>query len=598
MSIFGDDEDFELTPGGDEGAPKPAKQAPRATSPAPRGTQGGSKLPPRVPRPAAIGSQDKRPARSPMPKPSSPDRKSTLPPSPRQNRVPLEQPIQREVPRERVEEAFLPPAATQGYADPVVEEYEDYGIEVNGSHNDNAFGYEEDHSNSHYDQDILVEEDLPESISNARYEEPVAYYDDEEPIRSSRRSYHDVEEDYPKPITSSRRTPRVQFVEEDLYEDIYDDSDDEEVVPEPARSRRTSSDKARTKNSPKNAQRSKSPKEAKKARGKKKKGDSEEIEVSRFSGGRKKVLIVNGAVIAVVLSILGFGLNSILNPPAIPSQDDVKGLVSEQLNLTAFDKEGGRAFVSAFAREYFTIDPEMDADKAARLAAFTDEGVASNIATSLTTLTGLKQNISGEPQITNIRAIDDSNAIYNVGVKIGNKWVYIDVPVFYDARNLAYAVSDVPSFTPPPTVAKIGLATDEAFEVDAALTDSTQPNIESFFAAWTASDDEALGRYITGDANSTTRAGLQNTVYYMELKSYVVEAKEEADPTQGERQAIAEVAFGNTAKDPALTYTQTFELELYQQPDDRWYVADITPSETAYQPVELDDTGAPIVETE
>lgn len=607
MSIFDDNEDFELAPGGDDARvekkpvrtpptpPRPAvttrkpptRRPPVSPSPAPtppvrpnpvQPRTNTTPTAPRVRKPESIAPAPKTTGLRPAPKPyipapkAEPEYEEML----HMTTVPVQEPKQQqwveetyedvEIPQQhqqREEETYqnvdqyrdvetdvhetLPPAATEGYERP---SYED---SVTDQHN--SFGYDDARPIRHTEVD---EERLPQSLRQRQYAEDEGY---------------------------RRRTP-INIAEEDEEEEEY------KPTKRPSRSSKPSSGKGKTSTKRNATSNKKSKKKSGGLFGKKSTTvdeDGEELPPSRFFGGRKKVLIVNCVAGAVILGVLGFGLNSIFNPPYVPSPNDMKGLVAEQLNITKFDKDGGRAIVSAFTKEYLSVDQSTSTKKSDRLEAFTTETVASAINSSTSTTTGWKQSVAGEPYIVDIEAIDDANAVYNVGAKLGNKWVYLDIPVFYDERNLSYTISGVPSFTPPPTVATLGAKKPDEISNDGAVSDKTKENITSFFRTWAASDAEGLGRYITGDADAETRGGLQGTVAFLNLKSYTVETKKLEDPTEKTRRAFAVVEWGNSSKGPAMKYEQTFELELFRQPDDRWYVADITPVQNIYAPVELSD---------
>lgn len=559
MSVFGDSEDFDLPSGGDEApalgaAPKEKVTPTPVSDPAPG-----------IKRPAPTLGRPTRPSVS-APAPQRPVQESTapevepevqaapvqrqhgLPPSPRLNTpsTVAKPDYNHSVPANKdTESSQLPPAVTQSepdrYSQPLIQDRR------------NSFGYDD--------------------IKPAR--KPL------EDVPSSVRTYDADEYESQSSIIQRDRLPLV--VEED------ESADREHETGVPTSSKRSmfgkGSTAAKTK---KKTSFSLNPLGSKKP-----KVSDDNTEESaffpkgNFAGGRSRVLLTNGIALAFLAGILGVGIYPILNPPAIPSQTDVRALVADQLNLTEFDKDGGRALVSAFVKEYFTFTDESGGvTRADRLTPFMDESLASTLATSTMSTTGTTQAVTDEPYITGIRALDDANAVYNVGVKIGNRWLYVDIPVFYDKRTLAYSISGVPAFTPPPSIAQVGQPSDESMDVDTALQQETEANIISFFKAWAASDSEALSRYITGDADAETRAGLQRTVSFGELTSYEVETKDAEDPTENTRKALATVSWNNSATNPNLSYRQTFELELYRQPDDRWYVADIKPDATQYSVVD------------
>lgn len=598
MSVFGDDEEgFNLPSGSDEARPKAAPKRPGASAPAPRQT---------APVPSAS-----RPTSAARRAPTLPrvPRKATPPVSPAQSQLaPVEEPAAQEPAEKpfvpRVSDA--PPISTlpsRPHPTPVTPHYApeetfpmetlpevdgyDEGVNLAPSVSSGpadqyseSIAYEAKDSFGHIDSENF------EDTSAHRSEATMSYGSDErdfqEPVRrTQRRSTSYDPDEFDEPRVRSRRVAQPVDDEDDYGEDYDEQEDDDEPVvrrapKKPSRQTPKSSSRGKSQSSKNSPVRKK---------GKKKQKGSEGEEESRyFGGGRKRVLITNIVAGTFIVGILGFGLNSILNPPYIPTQDDMSGLVSEELNITGFDKDGGNAIVTAFVKEYFTFTDDGGTGRSDRLAPYMNDAALSTISSSSTSVTGATQSVSGEPRVTGVEATDAHNAVYNVAVKVGSKWLYVDVPVFYNEADLSYTISGVPSFTPPPKIATPGESLVEEFDGDIEIQGQTEANIASFFKAWGSSDGEALGRYITGDADEETRGGLQGTVIFSELSSYTVESKDPADPTADTRRAIAVVEWANSTSNANLSYTQNFELELYRQPDDRWYVADIKPAENTYAP--------------
>lgn len=305
-------------------------------------------------------------------------------------------------------------------------------------------------------------------------------------------------------------------------------------------------------------------------------------EPKAFDGGRRKVLVTNLAVVGVVLTILGFGAKNAFFPAHIPTPDEVTSLISTQMNVTNFNKEGGKVIVTSFTKAYFTT--VKDVSKTEQLTPYTTPALADTIASSITTVDNAQQNVS-EPTILNIRATDDYNATYTVGLKVGTQWYYLDVPVFYNDKTLAYAISDTPTFVPPPSVADLqGTATPEDGEIesDVNLSSAQEPNMTEFFKAWTLSDQNALSRYLTNDSSPVARVGMQKTLHFVLLDTLEIQMKEEGDPTSNERRANATITLGNTPKNPTFTYKITYAMKLFKQPDGRWYVSDLKPLKNVY----------------
>lgn len=606
MSIFGEsNEEFSLTPGGDDGAPTPPRKKP-ATPPARNNTPSGNNTPPQQP-----------PARR-MPTRVAPARRPSTPPAPVAPAKPpvrkpvyqepeyVEPEVQYEAPQKPVyqepEPIYQEPEPVYQEPEPVYREpapverssgipemptvqgrtpaqsaYEEkpYNPPVRDSSYSPApdNSYEQSIPRATYEgypdnnyQDSVPDQNYPFGGDDVR---PIRQNADMNKMPESVSRYSDSDDaDYMEERLKARlnNKPKIRNQYDEADED---DSEDEE---KPKRSTARSSSRKPSRGS------KRPPKKDTKRAGKGSK-DKADKPPSAFFGDRKRVLITNISAGVLCLSILGVGANAIFNPPYIPSPDDMAGLINQELNITTFNKESAKPIVSSFVREYFTHTAEED-DKAKKLSAYTTESIASDISTSFTLATGTKQSISGEPQILEIKAVDDNNAIYTVGSKLGSRWVYIDVPVFYNDTTKSYAISGVPTFVPPPTIAEVGaevVKPESDTEVDTEVTTETEENVRSFLKAWASSDSEALSRYITNDATRATRIGLQNTAYFSSMETYEVNYLPEGSPDEENlRNATVTVIWGNTAKNPTIKYNQNFSLKLYKQPDNRWYIADIS----------------------
>lgn len=609
MSIFGEsNEEFSLTPGGDDGAPTPPRKKP-ATPPAHNNTNSGNNTPntPPARRMPTRVAPARRPATSPAPvAPAKPPVRKPVYQEPEY----VEPEIQYEEPHTPQKPVYQEPEPIyqepeQVYQEPVqiVQErssgipemptaqrrttsqsaYEDkpYNPPVRDSSYNSAPDNSYEHSIPRATYESYPDDNYQDSVPNQKY--PFGG-DDVRPIRQNA----DMNK-MPESVSRYSDTDEVDYMEERLKARLNDkpkirnqydeeDEDEDEFTEEKSKRSNKSSNRSSSRKPPRNSNRT--PKKDTKRVGKSSKKDKRKSEKppSAFFGDRKRVLITNISAGVLCLSILGVGANAIFNPPYIPTPDDMAGLINQELNITTFNKESAKPIVSSFAREYFTHSPEED--KAKKLSAYTTESMASDISASFTLATGTKQSISGEPQILEIKAVDDNNAVYTIGAKLGSRWVYIDVPVFYNDTSKSYAISGVPTFVPPPTIAEIGGEVEKPesdTEIDTDVTAETEENVRSFLKAWASSDSEALSRYITNDATRETRIGLQNTAYFSSMETYEVHFLPEGSPDEENlRNATVTVIWGNTAKSPTIKYNQNFSLKLYKQPDNRWYIADIS----------------------
>ena len=565
MSIFGsDDSGFSLTPGGDT-APKkkPVPTRRTAPTPAPSSPSRPTQVPPRRNRPMP-------PRRTTTPPPSSSRPSEEGNRTVQENDYPTSRhPQETENPRNQ-RPSGIPsmPRSTPSRQEPEFEpSYEQYNT---------SQGYSRDveYENSNDSQ----YEDLYSQTENLRtqeesYREPSTQYDnktEEERLTSYRKPIEHLED---STYSELNRSNDYSFPKE---KNLYENDFNKEEEARQRASTRTLSDNTRVLDESKG-----------KSKGKKSRKGKEKVEKEpgAFYGARKRVLITNIVGGTVILSILGFGLNSIFNPPYIPSPDDMTTLMKSELNITEFNKEAAKPIVASFVKEFFSEVPEQD--KTRKLMAYTTEEMSAEIVQSLTVNNGTKLSPNGEPVIINAVSKNSNNANYTVGIKIDNKWVYIDVPVFYDQKNKAYAISGVPSFVPPPTIAEIGSALEDPMDsttMDTEVTTETSENIVSFLKAWSVSDAEALSRYITSDATQNAKLGLQGTAFFDSIETYEVYYLPDGTLDE-EHNRVAKVAviWKNSDKSPTVKYRQQFDIKLYKQPDNRWYIADISPTQTDYE---------------
>ncbi|MBC9705330.1 MAG: conjugal transfer protein [Enterococcus sp.] len=546
-NIFGDDDDdFVLAPGSD--GSEPIKRVP-PQRPTPQ--SGGAPKPPTpstgtssLPRRSGVTKASSLPPRSGLPTRTPPQ--SALPQIRKETSLPSA-PATKLPPRGRVNPAPMPAPAPTPVPEPVYEEpvYEEPV-------------YEE--PEPQYVAPAPVP--APEPVYQAPTYEPVyeapEYESAPEPPR---REEHRPAQRYP-----SERIDRINQNRDEYDPDNMDDRTtnrrnfNEAFEDSEATNRRRVSQESENTRSKK---KKKTPAQIKK--------ESKQKSPSKFAGGRKGVLVVRIGASLAVLALMAQGVNSIVNPPKFPSQADFMAVVNQNLGVTEFPLDNANAFVLSFTQEYMNITAETSNDRRENLRAYASDTLVSTMANGTPQV---NQKISDGPIIVGTEAKDDANAIYNVGVKVGPTWVYLDIPVYYDKDSLGFAISGTPSFTAPPIKAEAPSVKRE-YEIDAKLGNEILPNLTSFFEAWGKSDEEGLGRYTTKDADVETKAGLQNTAILSKVEKIEVEAKDEEDPTANTRKGTATVIWSSNV-DPKITYSQNYNLEFFLQPDGRWYVADIT----------------------
>jgi hypothetical protein len=292
-----------------------------------------------------------------------------------------------------------------------------------------------------------------------------------------------------------------------------------------------------------------------------------------FSGGRAGVVVVRVFAITVVAILLLAGTKSVFFPTQIPDPTTVTNVVKKRLGVTNFPTENGQAFVTSFARIYFTVDPTNTNST----DAYTPY-MSSSLASSMTASNGTeaKQTITEGPIVSGVKSIDDENAVYTVGAKLSTgNWMYIDIPVYYDKDNVGFAISGMPAFAPAP--AKITAPPAGApFTPDTKLADTIKSSVmEQFFPAWAASNTAGINLVVLGTANSEAKIGLSNSVKFVSIQSFSVEQKQPDDPEENTRKAQATVVWASPT-DAKINYTQQYNLTLFRQPDNRWYIKELT----------------------
>lgn len=579
-NIFGDDDDneFELTPGGDDSAPVVSRR------PTPPPAARNPVAPPRqiptqatdVQRPPTAFSR--RPRTGGLPETGAsalpsvrPAAKLPVRPAPATQRpvaqpvqvkpVPEPAPVYVETPAQRSE----PVTSEPEYAPvaPVVEKYIETAEEQSPVEHIAPAVYEKPAA---YAQEARVEvnrvdpyrpdpelEELPARSSRGGYSD--SYPEHQEPASNSRYPDSDsyAKNSYPDPRRQEEPSARIapRHEETEPSASFYDD--DSEV--KKSRTGKSGNSKGRA---------------SKASRDKKEKGPSLK---TQFAGGRRNVLIVRAVAISLVLGSLGVGVNSVFNSPPVPTRDDVVALVRDDLKITKFDPASANAFVSSFSREYLTYTPDKTSDRLTAFKTFTTDALATKFA-----FTGggaeAAQTVTEGPIITGSQAIDDVSASYEVAAKVNGAWLYFNVPVYYDEATNGFSISGTPSFTPAPMRAE-PKALPAPFVNDLDLANEIEPYAESFFKAWGQSATVDLDRLVDKDANVTTKTGLQKAVVFEKLEKLTVQAKGEDDNTDpNKRLAQAEVTWTHPSN-PQIAYKQTYDMKLIKV-DELWYIADIS----------------------
>lgn len=319
-----------------------------------------------------------------------------------------------------------------------------------------------------------------------------------------------------------------------------------------------------------------------------------------YSGGRNKVLFLRIGVFAALGVLVLLGAKSILLPGSGPTKDQVMSAAKEALGQTGFPQDAGVGFATAFTKTFLTMDPAQVAQRDAQLKNYAPEDVIQTIdlryRTDQDTITAAdgttsapapaleaapganqaSQSVTQGPYFVGAKNVDEKNSVITTLSQLNNnQWVYLQIPITYDPTTLGLAVSATPTFLSPTLLAKVNAdAGEPSWQSDTDVVQAFQSDLENYLLAWSASDSNLISRYITTDATVATKTGLENTVKFSRLAELSVESVTEESLTPNTRRAQADVIWIDPATN--IVYTQSYRLVIEKQPDNRWYVKDIT----------------------
>lgn len=307
----------------------------------------------------------------------------------------------------------------------------------------------------------------------------------------------------------------------------------------------------------------------KKSRGKGK--TAKPVKQSKYAGGRKQVLWLQIVVFTVLGVMVLAGAKSIFLPNAGPTPQQVISTVKKGIGMTDFPTARGEGFVIAFSDAYLTLNNGGVSERNKILSLYMPLSVVQEQAFQQSG--PADQTVTGGPYINSVKSIDDNNAVYTVSAQVNNGvWIYMDVPAYYDSENDTFAISGSPAFTAAPEQATVPAQPRSWTSDDKAVVDVFTPNAEIFFDAWSKSDKKAMNPFLTEDANTTAKTGLNGTAKFSRLAAVHVEpAPETADVSKGEiRQARVTVVWENPYV-ATTTYQQTYDLTL-KKVADQWRI--------------------------
>ena len=295
----------------------------------------------------------------------------------------------------------------------------------------------------------------------------------------------------------------------------------------------------------------------------------------KFSGERRKILILRLIALSVLFVFVFAGLKATFLPAKGPTPKQVIATVKDGIGMTDFPTDKAEGFVLGFSKIYLTIPKEGSGDRAKALEPYAPTNVIADQQFSSVSSSADGQIITGGPYISGVVSKDNKNAVYTVTAQINNAtWIYIDVPVFYDSKTQSFAISGTPAFVPAPKQAKVDPQIKPWADDDQEAVKIFTPAAKLFFAAWAKSNTQEMLPYQTADADIATKTGLDNTVKFDSITRVSIEPGTGlADPNT--RKARVTVRWENAFAAKTF-YSQTYDLVLVKVPDaDQWRIKSI-----------------------
>lgn len=544
---FGKNEEpLDLSKGGDA---LPGQQGTNASPPT--GSTNRQQLPPIPGRTVPVAPQ---PARAPLPTPPS----RVTPPAPPKQEVPAFKPPVRDVAPARVSP---PTRVTPPTPKPYIPEED------------------------------LYDTNTGDTSGQYSYEEETQDYDDYRENESQRQVYR---EEYPEPRERAPRNTQRRPTSSPEANEFFNPKAIEQKAEEPV----------------------KLDKKGKPVKSKKVK------KVSQFAGDRRKVLIARITVFSILGILVFSGLASFLPKSSGLTASDGPLIISkvrQNLGVTDFPRTSGEGMALGFSKTYLNYDPDQREARSNELKNYATEGILSQIdirpATGEELLAAASVTASnnaagatdenGQPITTNVTAtgkqiVTDGPylvkstmiqygeaAVFTTKTEINDsKWIYMEVPMFYDKNTGSLAVSGSPTFANDISVANVPENQySYSWTGDREIEGLVKDDLANYMKAWAASDTTTLDRLtIKKDgknvATPAALGGLNGTVQLVRVGEFSVEQKKALtdDSTSEERTNFntrqAQMTVIWLEPSSGMVYSQTYRMVL-QYANDDWFVSDI-----------------------
>lgn len=324
--------------------------------------------------------------------------------------------------------------------------------------------------------------------------------------------------------------------------------------------------------------------------------------VTPYAGKRRNVLIARIAIFTILALLIGNGVMNLIPKASGLSASDGPLIISkvrENLNISDFPRTKGEGVALAFTNTYLNYNAETRSQRAEALKVFAPEKVLSQneirpATEQELTASGLPPTVDSSAQIISQGPYVVSSLMFKGGTaalittmsQINNgKWVYLQIPMYYNSSNGNVTVSGPLTFGPPNgnTEVPANESTD-TWNNNSEIASSIKADISTYMQAWAASDTTNIERYLVkenGKVAATLEAqkGLGGSVQMLSMSSLTVEDKPKPeDPTAAEqedyntRQAEVKVLFLDPSSN--MVYQQTYRLVLKYVNED-WFIEDI-----------------------
>jgi hypothetical protein len=225
--------------------------------------------------------------------------------------------------------------------------------------------------------------------------------------------------------------------------------------------------------------------------------------------------------------------------------------------------EAAEGFAVRFVHDYLTYDAADPQERASRLAAYVPAGGDDQLGWD-----GIGRQAVLAVVPSGVQVLDADAAAVTVAARVDDgRWLQLVVPVHSDGAG-RLAVSAAPSFVP---FAPSAATTPARASVDAELSRSLQPVLESFFRAYGEGGAEDLAYFVPVGRSIE---GLHGLVSFEELSAVRV--------TSGNGDRTAEVAVRWRDRSTGAALIQQYQLVLAEEAG-RWYVTRLGAPETTNQ---------------